>query len=58
MVILICNLLMIGRLAKLSVDKVCQEYEVMMDTDANETSSELGSAFASTLVGVSHLRIP
>ena len=35
----------IGRWSELSVDRVCQEYEVMMEVDANETSGELGSAF-------------
>ena len=34
----------IGRWSELSVDRVCQEHEVMRDADANETSGELGSA--------------
>ena len=48
----------IGRWSELSVDSVCQEHEVMRDADANETSSELGSAFGGTIVGLSQLRIP
>ena len=48
----------IGRWSELSVDRVCQEYEVMRDADANETSGELGSALGVTLFGVSQLRIP
>ena len=43
----------IGKWSKLSVDRVCQEHEVMRDADANETSGELGSAFGGTLVGLS-----
>ena len=50
--------MMIGRWYELSVDRVCQEHEVMRDADANETSGELGSALGGTLVGVSQLRIP
>ena len=30
----------------------------MRETDANETSGELGSVFGGTLVGLSQLRIP
>ena len=48
----------IGRWSVLSVDSVCHEHEVMRDTDANETSGELGSAFGGTLVGLPQLRIP
>ena len=48
----------ISRWSELSVDRVYQEYEVMRDADANETSGELGSALGGTLVGVSQLRIP
>ena len=48
----------IGRWSELSVYSVCQEHEVMMDADANETSGALGSAFGGTLVGLSQLRIP
>ena len=47
----------IGRWSELSVDRVCQEHEVMRDVDANETSGELGSALGGTIVGVSQLRI-
>ena len=43
-----------GRWSELSVDRVCQEYEVMREVDANETSGELGSAFGGTLVGLPH----
>ena len=43
----------IGRWSEPSVDSVFQEHEVMRDADANETSGELGSAFAGTLVGLS-----
>ena len=39
----------IGRWSELSVDKVCQEHEVMRESDANETSGELGSAFDGTV---------
>ena len=48
----------ICRCSKLSVDRVCQEHEVIMEADANETSGKLGSAFCVTLVGLSQLRIP
>ena len=48
----------IGRWSELSVDRVCQEHEVMTEVDANETSGELGSAFGGTLVGLSQLSIP
>ena len=48
----------IGRWSELSVDRVCQEHEVMRDADANETSGELSSALGGTFVGVSQLRIP
>ena len=41
----------IGRWSELSVDRVCQEHEVMKDADANETSGELSSALGGTLVG-------
>ena len=47
-----------GRWSELSVDRVCQEHEVMRHADANETSGELVSALGGTLVGVSQLRIP
>ena len=43
----------IGRWSELSIDRICQEHEVMMDADANETSSELGSVLGGTFVGVS-----
>ena len=42
-----------GRWSELSVDRVCQEHEVMREVDANETSGKLGSAFGGTLVGLS-----
>ena len=42
----------IDRWSELSVDRVCQEHEVMRDADANEASGELGSALGGTLVGV------
>ena len=58
MVVFICNLMRIGRWSDLSVDRVCQEYEVMRKVDANETSGELGSAFGGTLVALSQLSIP
>ena len=48
----------IGRWSELSVDRVCQEHEVMRDADAYETSGKLGSALGGPLVGVSQLRIP
>ena len=48
----------IGRWSELSIDRVCQGYEVMREVDANETSGELGSAFGGTLVGLSQLSIP
>ena len=41
----------IGRWSELSVDRVCQEHEVMWEADANGTSGGI-------LVGVSQLRIP
>ena len=48
----------IGERSELSVHRVCQEHEVIMDVDANEISLELGSAFGGTLVGLSQLSIP
>ena len=48
----------IGRWSELSVDRVFQEHEVMMEVDANETSGELGSAFGGSLMGLSQLSIP
>ena len=48
MVVFICNLMRIGRWSELSVDRVCQEHEVMREVDANETCDELGSAFGGT----------
>ena len=48
----------VARWSELSVDRVCQEHELMREVDANETSVELGSAFGGTLVGLSQLRIP
>ena len=47
-----------GRWSKLSVDRVCQEHEVMREVDVNDTSGELGSAFGGTLMGLSQLSIP
>ena len=35
-----------------------QEYEVMREVDANETSGELCSVFGETLVGLPQLNIP
>ena len=35
---------------------VCHSYEVMREADANDTSGELGSAFAGSLVGESVCR--
>ena len=49
--------MMIGRWSELSVDRVCQEHEVLREADANETSGEHGSAFCGTLVGASQLRM-
>ena len=46
----------IGRWSELSVDRVCQEHELMRDAD--ETSGKVGSALGGTLVGVSQFRIP
>ena len=48
----------IGRWSELSVDRVCQEHEVMRVVDANQTSGEFGSASGGTLVGLSQLSIP
>ena len=42
----------VGRQQQLSVDRICQEHEVMREADANETSGELGSAFGRTIVGL------
>ena len=47
----------IGRWSELSVDRVCQEHEVMREVAANKTSGKLGSAFGGTLVGLSQLSI-
>ena len=57
-VVFICNLMRIGRWSELSVDRVCQEHEVMREVDANETSGELDSAFGGTPVGLLQLCIP
>ena len=57
-VVFICNIMRIGRWSELSVDRDCQEHEVMREVDANETSGELGSVFGGTLVGLSQLNIP
>ena len=48
----------IGRWYELSVDRVCQEHEVMREIDANETSGELGSAFGAMLMELCKLSIP
>ena len=57
-VFFICNLMSIVRWSELSIDRVCQEHEVMSEVYANETSCELGSEFGGTLVGLSQLNIP
>ena len=49
--------MMIGRWSVLSIDRVCQEHEVLREADANETSGEHGSAFGGNLMGESQLRI-
>ena len=41
----------IGIWSELSIDRVCQEHEVMRDADAYETSGELGSALGGSIVG-------
>ena len=41
----------IGRWSELSINRVCQEHEVMRDADANETSGKLSAAFGGTLGG-------
>ena len=41
----------LDRWFELNVDRVCQEFEVIRETDANKTSGELGSVFGGTLVG-------
>ena len=43
--------MMIGRWSELSVDRVCQEHELMGEADDNDTSGELGSAFGGTRGG-------
>ena len=45
--------MMIGRWSELSIDRVCQEHEVLREADANETSGEHGSAFGGLSWGVS-----
>ena len=57
-VVFICNLTRIGICSELSVDRVCQEHEMMREVDANGTSGELGSAFGGTHMGPSQLSIP
>ena len=47
----------IGRWAELSIDRDCQEHEVMKEVDANETSGELGSALGGALVWLFQLSI-
>ena len=47
----------ICRCSELTVDRVCQEHEVMREADANEISDKLGSALGGTLVGVFQSRI-
>ena len=54
--VFICNLMRIGRWSEQSVDSVCQEHEVMRDTNANETSVDLVCHFSSSCIGRS--RVP
>ena len=53
-----CNLLRIGRLSELSVNRVFEEQEVMREADANETSGGFGPELGGTLVGLSQFRTP
>ena len=43
----------IGRWSEPSVNRFCQEHEVMREADANETSGELSDVFGGTYVGLS-----
>ena len=49
----VCNLIRMGRWSELMVVCVCHSDEVMRETDANDTSGELGSEFPGSLVGES-----
>ena len=52
----VCKPIMIGRWSELMVVCVCHSDEVMRETDANDTSGELGSAFSGSLAGESVFR--
>ena len=46
----VCNPVRLGIWSELMVLCICHSYEVMRETDANDTSGELGSAFPESLV--------
>ena len=52
----VCNPIRIGRWSELMVVCVCHSDQVMRDTDANDTSGELGSAFPGSIEGSSAFR--
>ena len=52
----VCNPIRMGRLSELKVVCVCHLDEVMRDSDAYDTSGELGSEFPGSLVGESVFR--
>ena len=52
----VCNPIRMGRWSELMVVCVCHSDEEMREADANDTSSELESAFPRSLVGESVFR--
>ena len=54
--VVVCNSMRMGRWSELIVVCVCHSDEVMRETDANDTSGELGSALPGSLVGESVFR--
>ena len=52
----VCNPIRMGRWSELMVVRVCHSDEVMSESDANDTSGELGSELPGSLVGESVFR--
>ena len=55
-VAVVCNPIKMGRWSELMIVSVCHSDEVMRETDANDTSGELGSEFPGSFVGESVFR--
>ena len=49
----VCNPIRMGRWSELMLMCVCHLDEVMRESDVNDTSGELGSAFPGSLIGES-----